>query len=261
MAQVHRTEAALTGNRFALAAAIAALLTAAAGTRPAQGAAEVHRFNLIVSAIPTQINGGDVNDEIDFTNHFLESQGLKGLDRIVYAWMFEAQLRYMIHSKLAISAGVGQVKKASQREYLPGLQQDVQLRWEVFSVPVSVGADYYLAPYNQGDFQARAYLGGGFLSLVQNRLLYQQTVIGIPGTTSFTTAAKRDAPGFYVEGGVHMFFATRFSVLLGAVFRSAKVAALVDRTTNDPRLSATDLKPLSMDLSGVGGRMAVAYGF
>jgi hypothetical protein len=261
MAQVHRTEAALTGNRFALAAATAALLTVAAGTRPAHGAAEVHRFNLIVSAIPTQISGGDANDEIDFANHALESQGLKGMDRIVYGWMFEAQLRYMIHSRFAISAGVGQLKKSSAREYLPGLQQDVQLRWEVFSVPVSVGADFYMAPYNQGDFQARAYVGGGFLSLVQNRLLYQQTIVGIQGTPSFVSASKRDAPGFYLEGGVHMFFATRFSVLLGGVFRSAKVEGLVDRETNVPRLGSSDHKPLSMDLSGVGGRMALAYGF
>ena len=54
---------------------------------------------------------------------------------------------------------------------------------------------------------------------------------------------------------------SRFSVLLGGVFRSAKIEGLVDRTTNEPRLGASDHKPLSMDLSGVGARMAVAYGF
>ena len=50
------------------------------------------------------------------------------------------------------------------------------------SWPVSVGAAYYLAPYNQGDFQARGYLGGGFLSVVQSRLKVQQTANNVPGS-------------------------------------------------------------------------------
>ena len=137
----------------------------------------------------------------------------------------------------------------------------MRLRWEVLSVPVSVGADYYMAPYNQGDFQARAYVGGGFLSLVQNRLKFQQTAIGVPGLTSFSSAGKRDAPGFYLEGGVHMFFATRFSFLLGVVYRSAKIEALLDRETHEALLKSEDQKPLSMDMSGVGGRMGIAFGF
>ena len=250
----------MTRNRLALAL-LAALFALAAGTRPVGAAAEVHRLNLVFSAIPTQISGGDINDVIDYSNQFLESFGLIGLDQIRQGWMFEAQLRYMVNSKIALSAGVGQIKKSVEQEYLPAIQQDIRLRWEVFSVPVSVGAAYYMAPYNQGDFQARTYFGGGFLSLVQNRLKYQQTVNGIPGQTSYTTAWKRDAPGFYVEGGVHMYFATRFSVLLGALYRSAKVEALLDRSTHEPGLTPIDQLPLSMDLSGVGGRMALAFGF
>src|SRR5262245_39222238 len=51
----------LTRNRFAFAS-LAALLALASGTRPAGAAAEVHRLILVVSGIPTQISGGDVND-------------------------------------------------------------------------------------------------------------------------------------------------------------------------------------------------------
>jgi hypothetical protein len=236
------------------------LCALASGTRPAGAAAEVHRLNLVLSGIPTQISGGDVNDVIGATNNTLESFGLKGLDQIKHGWMFEAQLRYMLNSKISVNAAVGQIKKSTEREYLPGIQQDIRLRFEVFSVPVSVGGAYYMAPYNQGDFQARAYFGGGFISLVQNRLKVQQTAIGFPGAASFTTAWKRDAPGVYVEGGVHMFFATRISVLLGLLYRSAKAEALLDRATNEAAY-APDGLPLSMDLSGVGGRMAVAFGF
>jgi len=248
----------LTRNRLALAS-LATLLALASGTRPAGAAAEVHHLNLVLSGIPTQISGGDANDVIDATNRALEARGLEGLDQIKQGWMFEAQIRYMVSNKICLNAGVGQIKKSTEKEYLPAIQQDFRLRYEVFSSPVTVGAAYYLQPYNQGDFQARAYLGGGFLSLVQSRFKYQQTSNGVPNQTSFVTAWKRDAPGFYVEGGVHMYFASRFSVLLGAIFRSAKIEALLDRATNEPGFSPDGL-PLSMDLSGVGGRMAIAIG-
>ncbi len=248
----------MTRNRIALAF-IAALFALAAGSRPAGAAAEIHRLNLVVSAIPTQITGGDVNEVIDQTNRFLESVGLKGLDRIKQGWMFEAQLRYMASSKISLNAGVGQIKQSVEQEYLPAIQEDIRVRYEVFSVPVTVGAAYYLQPYNQGDFQARAYVGGGFLSLAQSRFKIQQTVTGIPGASSFTVAWKRDAPGAYVEGGVHMFFASRFSVLLSAMYRTAKIDALLNRDTHDAAY-APDGLPLSMDLSGVGARMAVAIG-
>ena len=118
-----------------------------------------------------------------------------------------------------------------------------------------------MAPYNQGDFQARAYVGGGFMSMVQNRLKLQETFNGIPGAESFTIAWKRDAPGYYGEVGVHMFFATRFSVLLGAVYRGAKVEAVLDRDFQPTGEPPDFNKPLGLDLSGVGGRMAVAVGF
>jgi hypothetical protein len=249
----------LTRNRLALVS-LAVFLALAWGTRPAGAAAEVHKLNFVFSAIPTQISGGDVNDVIAFTNLFLEGFGLKGLDQIKQGWMFEGQLRYMVTSKISVNAGVGQIKKATEREYLPAIQQDIRLRYEVLTAPVTIGAAYYLAPYNQGDFQARAYMGGGFLSLVQSRLKYQQTANGVPGQTSFTTAWKRDAPGFYVESGVHMYFASRVSVLLGLLYRSAKIEALLDRSTNEAAY-APDGHALSMDLSGVGGRMGIAFGF
>jgi len=248
----------LTRNRLALAF-LAALIALSSGARSAGAAAEIHRLNFVASAIPTQISGGDVNDVIDATNRGLETFGLKGLERIKQGWMFEAQLRYMATSRIALNAGVGQIKKATEQEYLPAIQQDFRLRYEVFAVPVTVGGAYYFQPYNQGDFQARAYFGGGFLSLVQSRLKYQQTSNGIPDLPSLVVAWKRDAPGAYVEGGVHMYFASRFSVLLGAMYRSAKIEALLNRETHTAAYSP-DGFPLSMDLSGVGARMAVAIG-
>lgn len=248
----------MTRSRIALALLVA-LFALAAGTRTAGAAAEVHRLNLVLSAIPTEITGGDVTEQIDATNRFLESFGLKGLERIKQGWLFEAQLRYMATSKIALNAGVGQIKSSTEQEYLPAIQQDFRLRYEVFSVPVTVGAAYYMQPYNQGDFQARVYLGGGFLSMIQSRLKFQVSANGVPGLTSTVVAWKRDGPGAYLEGGVHMYFASRFSVLLGAMYRSAKVEALLDRSTHEPAY-APDGLPFSLDLSGIGARMAVAIG-
>ena len=36
-------------------------------------------------------------------------------------------------------------------------------------MPVHVGGAYYLQPYNQGDFQARAYVGGGLVQYTYTR--------------------------------------------------------------------------------------------
>ena len=255
------TEADLIRTRLVVVSAALAIAALAAGARTAGAAAEVHRLNFVFSAIPTQIKGGDANDLIDFANNTLEALGLKGLDPIRQGWMYEAQLRYMLTPRISVNAGVGQLKKSTEQEYLPAIQQDVNLRWEFFSVPVHVGGAYYMAPYNQGDFQARAYLGGGFYSLVQNRVKFQQTASGVPGVTSVTTAWKRDSPGYYVEGGVHMFFASRFSVMLGVMYRSAKVEALLERSTHEPAINPDDGEPTALDMSGVGGRMGFCFGF
>src|SRR5437879_11655362 len=80
-AAVHPRRHFLTRSRIALALLVA-LFALAVGTRTAGAAAEVHRLNLVLSAIPTEITGGDVTEQIDATNRFLESFGLKGLERI-----------------------------------------------------------------------------------------------------------------------------------------------------------------------------------
>ena len=48
------------------------------------------------------------------------------------------------------------------------------------------------------------------------------------GTTALF--ATQDAPGYYVEVGAHMFFASRFSVMIGVVYRSGALRGmLLDR--------------------------------
>jgi hypothetical protein len=241
--------------------AVLALLGVMVAARNAEAAATVHRFNVVLSMIPTQVDGGDFNTTIDFINTTrLAPFGLEGMKRITFAWMFDAQLEYFVRPNMALSAGVGQLRKATNREYLPTLNAAIQLHGEVLSVPVMVGGTYYLAPYNQGDFQARSYIGAGVMSLVYNKTVFQQEATGLAGVPNVLIVGTQDAPGYYVEAGGRMFFASRISIALGAIYRSARVRNIVDQTTRLP-FRAPDGSSYTLDLSGVGLKFGLAIGF
>ena len=75
-------------SRWGRIAAAASLVAALVAAREARAAAEVHRFNLVLSAIPTQIDGGDFNTTIDFINRTaLDPRGLEGMKRVTFAWL------------------------------------------------------------------------------------------------------------------------------------------------------------------------------
>ena len=250
----------LRSSRFAWISGLTALLAVLA-TGEARAAAEVSRFSVVVSGMPSSVQGGDFNTLLEFINDTqLTPRGLEGMQTVGSAWMFEAQMRYFVRSNMAVNAGVGQIRAKSDREYLPSLGLAIQLHAEMLSVPVHVGGAYYLEPYNQGDFQARAYFGAGVLSLVYNRALFQQSGVGIPGLPSFTTAGTQDSPGYYLEAGGHMFFASRFSIMLGAMYRSAKIERLVDRDTGAAYLNP-DGSSYTLDFTGVSGRFGLGIGF
>ncbi len=254
-------------NRFRLAAvpALAMALVLTIRVPCARAAAEVHRLNLVISAIPTQVVGGDFNDQLEQYNRArLDPRDIEGLDKISFGWLYDAELRYLVRQNVAVSLGVGQLRTQSKREVLPGILQDIHLRAELLSVPVHLGGTYYFQPYNQGDFQARFYLGGGFLSLVHNKALLEQVEINTDSVTTLggtqSRAAMRDAPGYYAEAGVHMFFAARYSVVLGAIYRSARIRDMIDRETRQVVVTP-DGSRFTLDAGGLGARMGVAIGF
>ena len=244
--------------------AAVSLLGLIGATREAFAVAETHRLNIVASGIPTGIAAKDFNNFIDNINRTqLDPRGIEGIDKISFGWLFETEVRYFVRQDIAVTAGVGQLRSQSRREILPGLQQDVQLRAEILSVPVHIGGDYYFAPYNQGDFRARAFAGAGYYSLVYNRGRFQQVATGldtslhVPGQLEIT--GRGDSPGFYVETGAHLFFATRFSVLLGVIYRSARVENLQGRTYIDGRVFPFG-RVFNLDTSGFGARMSLAIG-
>ena len=248
-----------------LGATLALVLVGALAFSPeVRASAEVHKLSLVVSAIPTSINGGSLNDQIESFNQLrLIPRGLEGIGKVQFGWMFDAELHYFVRPNVAVGVGVGQIHAQQKREFLPALSQDIQIRAELLSVPIHAGAYYYFTPYNQGDFQARAYLGAGAIGTVGNKALMEQVEVQTDSTTtlggSYVHAAVRDSPGYYFEGGVHLFFASKFSVMLGGVYRSIVVRGMVDRESYQPWL-APNGQPFTLDVGGVGARMAIAVG-
>ena len=240
---------------------------------PVSAAPEIHRLSLVLSANPTQIVGGDLNHFIDNYNHtVLAPKDLEPLGDISFAWYNQAELRYFVRQNWAVSGGFGQIRQETRKEYLPRIAQIITLRSAIVSVPVHVGVTYYLAPYTQGDFQARAYVGGGFMSLTNNKIVLEQLEFHTDSATTLggsrRSKLRRDAPGYFLEFGGHMFFASRYSVMIGAIYRSAVIRGMHEtREVVVPNGSETvtqievDPPSLTLDTSGLGLRMGVGIGF
>ena len=233
---------------------------------PAARAAEVPRFSLALSGVPTQVDAGDFNDAIEFYNKTVITPPPRGYDplpKVTFSWLFDGEFRYFVTRNLAVSTGVGQIRAKSTKEYLPALSEAINVRAEFLSVPVHIGASYYLQPYNQGDFQARMFVGGGLEHYTYSRVSFEQTLFGADSATtaqlggSFRISSTQDAPGYYAESGVHMFFASRYSVLLSLLYRSGDVLGLVDERTGQPVLNPETGKPAGLQVGGLGFRMAV----
>jgi hypothetical protein len=291
----------LTRLRLGVVLALAVAFGALCHAPKAMAAPEIHRANLVISAMPAQLDGGGMNDLLTRYNQYpLADRGLEPIDKIKMGWTFDAELRYFVRPNFALAAGVGQLKVETRKEFLPSIPSDINLRAEVITVPIHVGAQYYLAPYTQGDFQARAYIGAGLLSLTASRAEFSVFETGldarpanpaIPGSTDTLQAnslggrnlvrATGDGSGFYFEAGAHLFFAARYSLIVGAIYREMKLTNLTNVGKNiivpqpDPipeqsgltlpmvlnDNSGNPLKFGKLDLSGVGVRAAVAIGF
>jgi hypothetical protein len=261
----------LTVHRLRFLASCAICVAAIAWGSSAHAAAQVSKFNLVLSANPTTVDAKDFNERVidRFNRSVLDPKGLEGVKQIKFAWLFDAQMRYFVRPNFAVEAGVGQLKSVSKRSFLPAIGMAIDYRAELLSVPVHVGGAYYLPAYNQGDFQARWYMGGGITSLVYNRAKFAAVESNTDSARTlggdYKISARRDSPGFYLETGVHMFFGGRYSVLMGGMYRSSMVrqadGTLEVATTNGNVIRTPLGKVFDIDTSGIGGKMALAIGF
>ena len=256
------------------------VVCAVAGRAPdASAAAEVHKLNLMLSASPSSLNAKDFNDDLDTYNRLvITPRGYDELKALSFGWYFQGEARYFIRPNIAISAGYGTLSAETKREYLPRISQAINIDAHLSTAVANFGASYYLAPFNQGDFQARAYLSGGLLSMIGSEFKFTKTETNTDSTTTlggFETiygantqiVGKQDGPGWYAEVGAHMFFASRFSVMLGVLYRDMKVSGVPRQLTETDRRNGLTISepfsggPTSVDLSGMSARMAVCIGF
>ncbi len=245
----------------------------------AWAAADVHRLNLMLAGIPTSVDGSDFNDAIDRYNHTkLDPIGYERLKSLSFAWQFDGELRYFVRPNFAVTAGVSQMRASEHREYLPSITTAVNLHTEILTAPVHVGMAYYLQPYNQGDFQARAYFGGGMLQYTHSRVRFDQVLAMAEYDSALVaytggsqrTSLTQDATGYYGEFGAHMFFASRFSALVAVQYRSGVLRGLrlEQATVNGQPVGAPyqevtnpDGSEFQVDMGGIGVKMAVGIGF
>ena len=257
-----------------LAAVLLMAVTLTAGK--ALAAADVHKLSLTLSGMPTSVNTGDFNDAIEqYNQRYLASRGYEGLPKISFSWMFDGQFRYFVKENFSVNAGVGQLRASQQKEFLPALSQAIDVRAEILTVPVHVGGAYYLQPYNQGDFRARMFVGAGMIQYTHSRATFEQ-VLTNPDTTlsdlggSFRSVLTQDAPGYYLEGGVNMWFASRYAVLLSVMYRKGELRNVVEGERYIEGASAPGFtpgpvynskgKPFTLDVGGVGFRLGVMIG-
>lgn len=265
-------------NRFRpiVLGALCAVALLAGRALEASAAAEVHKLNLVISANPTSVAGGGFNDRIsDFNDLVLIPRGNEPLESIEGGWLFQGELRYFVRQNVALVGGVGFFNSESKREYLPAILASINILASVEAVPVHLGAMYYLAPYNQGDFQARTYFGAGLVTATNAQVSFSKVELGTDslttygglrtgGSSTYEVNGGRGSPGFYLELGAHMFFASRWSVLVGGGYRSLKVTGLPLLLSDEDRLGnpeTTAFSTTELDLSGGNFKMAIAYGF
>jgi len=259
-------EVTLFRPRLAVLAALVLGLVLAPSA--ARAAAEVHRLNLALSAVPTQVKAGDFNDVVNYYNSsVLNPLGFDPLDKVSFSWLFDAELRYFVTRSLSVNAGLGHLRAKTAKEYLPALATSINIHADLITVPVHLGASYYLQPYNQGDFQARMFFGGGLVQYTHSRVIFEQALSGADSASTanlggtFKIQGTNDAPGYYAEGGVHMFFASRYSVMLSAMYRSGEIQAMIEESNATPLFNPISGKPLMLDVSGIGLRLAANIGF
>jgi hypothetical protein len=265
--------------RFRLAAgsAVVLVLVALLCAGQARAAAEVHRLSLVLSASPTQVAGGAINDDIDqFNAAVLAPIGNDPLKHIQFTWAYDAELRYFVRPSFAVSAGLSHVRASQHKQFLPAIGVSWDLDAEVITVPVHIGAAYYLQPYNQGDFQARMFFGAGLEQYTYSRATFSQSVIapGIPPTANYKYGLTQDSPGYYLEAGGHMFFASHWSVIISGLYRGGQLrnaqydeiaiagqGVPLPRGASIPGVNSKTHAPFMIDVGGAGVRFAAAYGF
>jgi outer membrane protein W len=236
---------------FATAFACAATTTHADEQR-------VSRLGLAIYAMPTSLNLHDVNESIDRLNEITAQDPfeLAPIDKITWGAMFGAEAKYFVNRNWSLVAGFGRISRQSILDLQPQATTSTTVKAKVRTVPRYLGVDYYWTGKTSGDFTMRPFVGGGYMDLVETKASFGATSTSDAGQVGESVTALGEGNGAYVEGGIHMMFPSRYSVILNANYRHAKSNRLYDETTGELVLNE-DGEPYSVDVSGFGIRFGI----
>ena len=265
--------------RRALPWALVFVCVLAGRARDASAAAEVHKLNFLISGNPSSLAATSYNDLINsYNSNVLDPRGYENLKSMHFGWFFQGQLRYFVRQNITVDVGWGNLVDDQKKEYLPRISQSIDIDTHIQTDVWNAGASYYLQPFNSGDFQARMYFSAGLLSLSNTELKFAKNELNTDSTTTLGSATgnttrynydvkgKQEGPGWYLEGGAHMFFAARYSVMLGIMYRSMTASAvplvLTEAAPGGPTYTQpAPSGPVDADLSGISARMGICIGF
>jgi hypothetical protein len=251
----------------ARAAAMLGLLVVASGSLVPDARADeqrVRRLGLALFVMPTSLGLSDVNDQIDRLNQETAAFGQPfspqaPIDEITWDGLFGAELKYFVNRKIAVVAGVGQIKRESKLDLLPVADGKTLIRGYVRAVPIHIGADYYFEPRTSGDFTMRPFVGGGYMKVADTKTSFGFDMVRPDSALREFTTAYGNGHGFWAEAGAHLMFPSRYSILVNAHYRNAHVRQMNDIETG--RIIETpDGDGVETDISGFGLRFAVQIG-
>jgi hypothetical protein len=244
----------------ARAAAMVGLAALTLATMVGPGHADeqrVKRFGLALYAMPTGLALKDFNQSVDVINQFTASTpgNLAPIQKIHWGAQFGLEGRYMVSQHWTVVAGFGRIRKESKLDLIPQINQRILVTARILTVPRNLGVDYYFNPKTSGDFTLRPFIGGGLISLVETKAKLGGEAVLADTTYGSFTRPFGEGGGFYVEGGAHLMFPSRYSIILNAMYRRAK-ATRVFEETNHQLLRRPDGSPFELDVSGFGLRLA-----
>ena len=199
--------------------------------------------------------------------------GSRGSTRSASRWLFEAELRYFVRAQRRRQRG-RRADPQPERARVPARisQRDPAARRDALGAGPRRRRLLPARPTTRATSRRAPSSGGGFLSLVYNRARARAARVRDRHRDDavrqlHASRGAATAPGYYLEGGAHMFFAARYSVMLGVIYRSAQ----------DPRPAATSRRqhgrtsrrslgyrqtfrcagPRALDMGGLGVRMGI----
>jgi outer membrane protein W len=220
----------------------------------------VARLGFALYAMPTSLGLHDVNQSVDQLNVVTSTDpfNLAPIGKITWGAVFGGEAKYFVNRNWALVAGIGRISRQSILDLQPAATSSIVVKAKVRTVPRYLGVDRYFAPHTSGDFTLRPFVGAGYMDLVETKTVFGGLFTSPEENVGSLSFALGEGNGFYAESGIHMMFPSRYSVLLNAHYRNARVKRLYDESTGVLLLNQ-DGEPYSVDVSGFGLRIALQF--